>query len=137
MNQPKIQRQIGRSILAVLTGALVAITATLVTDAALHAVGVFPGNGTPSPAGPLLLATAYRTFYGVLSSWLTARMAPYFPLRHALVGGLLGFGASLAGAIATWNATATYGPHWYPVALVVLARPQAWLGGWLVERKAR
>ena len=42
---------------------------------------------------------------------------------------------ALVGAVATWNAG--LGPHWYPIALVVLALPQAWLGGKLYEKTWR
>jgi hypothetical protein len=30
-----------------------------------------------------------------------------------------------------WNRVAEFGPRWYPIALVVLAMPQSWLGGQL------
>jgi len=43
--------------------------------------------------------------------------------------GMLGFVVSIIGAVVTWNMGPAYGPHWYPVALVVLAIPTAWLGG--------
>jgi hypothetical protein len=32
------------------------------------------------------------------------------------------------GAIVTWNRGPEFGPHWYPLALVVTALPAAWLG---------
>jgi hypothetical protein len=50
-------------------------------------------------------------------------------MGHALVGGLIGLLASAAGAAATWNKGPAFGPHWYPLALVVLALPTAWVGG--------
>jgi hypothetical protein len=50
-----------RSIGAVLAGAVAGIVVTLATDAALHKAGVFPPLGQPTPGGPLLLATLYRT----------------------------------------------------------------------------
>jgi hypothetical protein len=34
---------------------------------------------------------------------------------------------SITGAAATWNRG--FGPHWYPLSLIVLAMPQAWIGG--------
>jgi len=79
--------------------------------------------------GALLLATSYRTVYGVLGSYIMARLAPDRPMQHALVGGFLGLVVSIAGAAATWNKGPAFGPHWYPLALVVLAMPQAWAGG--------
>ena len=85
----------------------------------------------------LLLATAYRTAYGIAGGYLTARLAPSRPVRHAMIGGALGLVAGIAGAVATWNGGPAYGPHWYPVALIVLALPQAWLGGWFAEEQSK
>jgi hypothetical protein len=56
-------------------------------------------------------------------------------MLHVTILGSLGLTASLVGAIATWNKVATYGPHWYPLALVVFALPTAWLGGALHQRR--
>jgi hypothetical protein len=79
--------------------------------------------------GALLLATIYRTIYGILSTYITARLAPNRPMQHALAGGFIGLVVSIVGAAVTWNKGPAFGPHWYPVALVVLAMPMAWAGG--------
>jgi hypothetical protein len=50
-------------------------------------------------------------------------------MMHALIGGAIGLVVSAIGAIVTWNRGPAFGPHWYPVALVVIAMPCAWLGG--------
>ena len=118
-----------RSIGAVLAGMLVGIILTIVTDIVLHAIGVFAPWGQPNGDGPLLLATAYRTVYGVLASYIIARLAPDRPMQHALVGGFIGLVVSILGAAVTWNKGPAFGPHWYPLALVVLAMPQSWAGG--------
>lgn len=131
MSPTSSPRQLGRSIVAVLAGMAVAIALTLVTDLVLHKLHVFPPLGERVPDRLLMLATAYRVVYGVAASYLTAYLAPYRPIAHAMIGGAFGFLASLAGAVATWNGGPAYGPHWYSVALVILALPQAWLGGWL------
>jgi hypothetical protein len=52
-------------------------------------------------------------------------------MKHALVGVVIGFVVSLAGAIATWNGGQQFQTHWYPVALILLAIPCAWVGGML------
>jgi uncharacterized MnhB-related membrane protein len=139
MNGTIPPRHIGRSVLAVLVGMLVGIAITLGTDEILHIVGVFPPWGASMVGfdGALLLATAYRTVYGVLASYITARLAPDRPMMHALVGGFLGLVVSIAGAAATWNKGPAFGPHWYPLALIVLAMPQAWAGGKLYEMQSR
>jgi hypothetical protein len=123
--------RIGRSVLAVLVGMVVAIALTLATDELLHRIGVFPPWGASMVGfdGALLLATVYRTVYGVLGSYLTARLAPSRPMGHAMVGGAIGLAVSILGAAVTWNKGPAFGPHWYPLALVVLALPTAWVGG--------
>lgn len=118
-----------RSIGAVLAGIVAGIALTLATDVLLHAIGFFPPWGRPAGDVPLVTATAYRVVFGVLAAYITARLAPNRPMQHALAGGALGFIVSLAGAVATWNAGPVFGPHWYPVALVVIALPCAWAGG--------
>ena len=124
-------RRLGRSIGALLAGMFVGIVLTIGTDIVLHAVGVFPpwGQSMVGFDRALLLATAYRTVFGIVGSYIIARLAPNRPMQHALVGGLVGLVASIAGAAVTWNKGPAFGPHWYPLALIVLAMPQAWLGG--------
>jgi|SRR6267143_754900 len=126
-----MSKNILRSICAVLAGMLAGIIPTIVTDIVLHAIGVFPpwGQSMVGFDGPLLLATVYRTVYGVLASYIIARLAPDRPMLHALVGGGVGLAVSILGAVVTWNKGPAFGPHWYPLALVVLAMPQSWAGG--------
>jgi len=111
------------------------IALTLVTDLVLHQLRVFPPFGERVPDPLLALATSYRTVIGIAASYLTASLAPYRPISHAMIGGAFGFLASLAGAIVTWHGGPAYEPHWYPIALVVLALPQSWFGGWLRSRQ--
>jgi hypothetical protein len=134
-------RRILRSIGALLAGMLVGIVFTIGTDIVLHATGVFPpwGQSMVGFDGALLLATAYRTVFGVVGSYIIARLAPNRPMQHALVGGVVGLVVSIVGAAVTWNKGPAFGPHWYPMALIVLAMPQAWAGGKLrvVQLRAR
>jgi hypothetical protein len=131
MAESQPPNRVRRSIGAVLAGMLVGIVLSLGTDLVLHKAGVFPplGDSMVGFEGALLLATIYRTTYGVLSSYVTARLAPDRPMWHALVGGFIGLAVSILGAAVTWNKGPAFGPHWYPLALVVLAMPQAWAGG--------
>jgi uncharacterized protein YdhG (YjbR/CyaY superfamily) len=80
-----------------------------------------------------MIATAYRTIYGVLGAYVTARLAPSRPMKHALSLGAIGLAVSVLGTVVTWNNGPAFGPHWYPIALDVLAMPQSWLGGKLCE----
>lgn len=122
-------RRILRSAGAVLGGALVGILLSLGTDLLLHAAGILPELGDPVPDRYSSLSAAYRTVYGLVGSYLTARLAPDRPMLHALVLGLLGLVANIVGALVTWHSAFVKGHHWYPIALVVLALPTAWAGG--------
>jgi hypothetical protein len=129
MSEGQRPRHIGRSIGAVVAGALTGIALSIGSDAVLRATGVFPALGQHMSDALFLLATTYRTVYGVAGSYITARLAPDRPMGHALVLGAIGLAVSIVGAVATWNKVPSLGPHWYPLALVVLAMPPAWVGG--------
>jgi uncharacterized MnhB-related membrane protein len=131
MSDSNSPHRIGRGIAAVLIGMIAGIVVTLGTDIVLHKIGVFQpwGSSLVGFDGALLLATVYRTVYGIAATYIIARLAPDRPMQHALVGGLLGLVVSIVGAAATWNKGPAFGPHWYPLALIVLAMPQAWAGG--------
>ena len=127
-----------KSIGAVLVGAIVGIALSLGTDILLRQLHIFPPLSQPMTDSRLLaLATIYRTIYGVIGAYVTAWLAPSRPMLHAVILGTLGEVASIAGLIGTWNKTAEYGPHWYPIALVVLALPPALFGAWLYEKRAK
>lgn len=122
-------KNILQSIAAVIAGAAISILLEVGTDAAMRAAGIFPKvEGSMSDA-LFALATAYRTIYGVLGAYTTARLAPNRPMMHALILGALGTVAAAAGAIAMWDKMPAIGPKWYALALIVLALPPAWLGG--------
>ena len=128
-------RHIGRSILALVAGMLTAIILSIGTDLSLHVAGLTPSLGQPMSDPWLMLATTYRAIYGVIASYIVARLAPTRPMLHALIGGFIGLVVSIAGAVATWNSG--LGPHWYPLSLIVLALPPAWVGGKLREMQLR
>jgi len=118
-----------KSIGAVLAGFVAVFVLSLGTDVVLHAIGVFPPWDQRMSDALFLLATVYRTIYCIAGSYIAARLAPDRPMGHALALGILGLVVSTAGAVLTWNKGPAFGPHWYPVALIVTAIPCAWLGG--------
>jgi len=124
-----------KSILAVVVGVLFIIIVTTLVDVALHAAGVYPPITQPISDGLAVLATIYRVVISIAGAWITARLAPQNPMKHALILGVVGVVLGLVGVVATWNLE--LGPRWYPIALVVLAIPQCWVGGKLYEMQTR
>ncbi len=122
-------RHLFRSLLAIFAGFVFVFVFSLGTDLILHTVGLTPPLGQPMSNSMFLLATIYRTIYAVIGCYLTARLAPSQPMTHALIGGFIGLGLSIVGAVMTWNHVPSLGPHWYSLALVVTALPAAWIGG--------
>jgi hypothetical protein len=121
------RRRRGRSLLALLAGFAVGIILSLGTDLSLHAAGFVPALSQRWSNQLLLVATAYRAVYSTIASYVVAWLAPNRPMGHALVGGAVGLVMSTLGAVAAWNRA--LGSHWYPVALVLIAMPAAWIGG--------
>src|SRR6266852_8009590 len=128
MNETQHPRRLGRSISAVVAGILTGVILSIGTDAVLHATHLFPPMGQRMSDALFVLATAYRIVYAIVASYIIARLAPDRPMQHALVGGALGFVVSAVGTVVTWNKGPEFGPHWYPIALVVTAIPCAWVG---------
>lgn len=123
-----------RSIWAVVVGVLATIVVTTLVDIVLHAIGVFPPMDQPINDALALLATSYRIVISVGAAWLTARLAPTKPMRHAIILGIIGTVLGIVGVVATWNLG--LGPRWYPIALAALAIPQCWAGGKLREMQS-
>jgi hypothetical protein len=123
-----------RSAAAVAAGFIAVVVLSLGTDEVLHLLRVLPPWGEPMREPSLnLLALAYRSIFTVAGMYLTAKLAPRSPMRHALVGGAIGTVIATAGAVAT--APMNLGPAWYPIALAVTALPLAWLGGALYRAR--
>jgi hypothetical protein len=122
-----------KSIGAVAGGVLVIIVVTTLVDVLLHAVGVFPPWDVPIDDRLSAIATSYRIVISIGGAYLTARLAPERPMKHALILGVVGTFLGLLGVAAAWGKG--LGPMWYPIALAALAVPQCWAGGWLREKQ--
>lgn len=120
-----------RSIGAVLAGFATVVILSIATDEIMHATGIIPRGAMWNPWHNLL-ALAYRCAATVAGGWVTARLAPRNPIRHAVILGFIGTAAGIAGVMATWDMG--LGPRWYPIAVAVTGFPCCLLGGWLRAR---
>jgi hypothetical protein len=122
-----------RSLIALLAGLFVVVALSIAVDEIMHSTGVIPRGAMWNPWHNVL-ALAYRSAITIEAAWLTARIAPSAPMRHAIVLGLIGTALGVLGVVLTWNLN--LGPHWYPIALAVTALPLCWLGGRIAARRA-
>lgn len=120
-----------KSIGAVLAGLVFIIITHTATDAILEGAGVLPKGNLFVGTGLILIVLGYRAVFSFIGCYLTAKLAPRHPMKHALVLGLIGLVLSSIGAIVA----ADLGPAWYAWTLAVIALPIAWLGGKLYEQR--
>jgi hypothetical protein len=84
-------RRLLRSVAALLLGFIVVVALSVGTDQLMRVLGLLPPLNQPTPdSGALLLAFAYRSIYVIFGSYIVARFAPYAPMHHALISGLIG-----------------------------------------------
>ena len=125
-----------KSILAVLAGLIfIGFTHTL-TDTILESSGVFP----PPSEGlhvtwMVLLALGYRVVLSIAGCFITAKLAPQNPMKHALILGFIGIFLATFGAVVAIPLNLS--PTWYPIALILVTLPCAWLGGKLASSNVK
>jgi hypothetical protein len=124
-----MNRNTMKSVGAILAGLVAGVLVSIGTDLLMQKLGVFPGFDSPFlfTTWMLVLATLYRSVYSVGSSYLAAALAPNRPMQHAMILGTIGFVVSIIGFIVMRERSAS--APWYPIALIVLALPCAWMGG--------
>ncbi|HEX7926325.1 MAG TPA: hypothetical protein VF678_01965 [bacterium] len=125
---------IPRSILAVVGGFVVVFVLSLGTDQILHMLAMYPPWGQPmwDPAQNAM-ALSYRLVYNTVGCYLIARWAPRRPMKHALIGGVIGLVLSALGGAAA--VSQGMGPMWYPAALALSSVPCAYVGAKLYRAR--
>ncbi|PJZ55536.1 hypothetical protein [Leptospira barantonii] len=125
-----MNRKIFKSIGAVLAGFLTIGILSTAVDMILHQTGIYPPFGVIMSDPLFVLATGYRIVFGILSGYITARLAPDQPMQHALALGVVGVIISVIGAVVMWEA----GPAWYSLAIIAIALPCSWAGAKIFEK---
>ena len=123
-----------KSIWSVLAGFLAVLILSIVTDSILEGIGILP----PADQGLydtnlLLLALAYRTFYGGVGGYITAKLAPKNAMKHVHILACIGLFFATLGYIGTQGLD--LGPDWYPILLILFTYPSVWYGGKLQVTK--
>lgn len=127
-----MKRQTLKSIGAIIAGFAILVILSIVTDSILEKTGIMktePFN--ENPVWLIAIIILYRTIFNTFGCYLTARLAPNKPMRHAIILGVIGVVLTIVGLIAMWDIP----PRWYPISLIVLTLPAAWLGGKMAIKK--
>jgi len=122
-----------RSIWSVVAGFLFIMVLSLGTDAIMYAMWpkVFNANGGTSNVVILCLTIVYVGVFAIVGSYITARLAPSQPMKHALILGVTGLAFTVAATTRMWNVH----PAWYNILNLLLVMPYAWFGGRLRENE--
>ena len=122
-----------RSILAVVVGYLFIGLLSFGADAGLRSAfpDAYSPTGRVDSLGILLLTMAYVAIIAIAGCYITARMAPRNPMKHALILGVLGVITQVAMWAQFWNTA----PAWFHIVSALLVMPYAWIGGRIREKQ--
>lgn len=126
-------KNISKSIGAVIAGFLVIVILSIGMDAILKFLGILPYDHLFVSTGLILSVIFYRAVFSLIGCYITAKIAPHSPMKHALALGVLGAVISVIGTVMA----ADLGPIWYGWTLAVIALPIAWLGGKMLEVQSK
>lgn len=127
-----MKKEILKSIGAVVAGFALLVILSMITDIILEKTGVMKTEPfVENPVWLIAIIILYRTIFNTIGCYLTARLAPNKPMKHAIILGIIGVVLTIVGLIAMWDIP----PRWYPISLIVLTLPAAWLGGRMAIKK--
>ncbi len=120
---------------AVLAGFVTIFILSGVTSAILVNIGVYPNGKLPLHGSPLVIIgilVSQAIFY-MAGCFVTAKLAPFKPIRHVLVVGGVGAILNLLTALGMMKDTASF---WFFLALAIMSLSIAWLSGKLYTMQA-
>src|SRR5262245_11579977 len=93
-----------KSIGAVIAGFAALVTLSIITDVILGKAGVMKVEPFyENPAWLIAIIVLYRTIFNTIGCYLTARLAPGKPMKHAMILGTIGVVLTTVGLIVAWN----------------------------------
>jgi hypothetical protein len=125
------EKKVLKSVWAIIAGFLITVILSVLTDQILLKTGIMKIPFESNSYIFIGFVILYRTVYGLLGSYITASLAPYRPMKHVMIGALIGLLLVTVGTIIQWDVP----PHWYPITLILLVIPTAWIGGKLRTRQ--
>lgn len=127
-----MKNSILKSIGAILAGFFVGALLSVGTDFLLNLTGIMSMQNFRSNSSWVVLAVIfYRFIFNVTGSYMTAKLAPSKPMRHALILGFTGTVLASVGSLIMWEQAVP----WYNISIILISLPGAWLGGKLFISK--
>ena len=121
-----------KSIGAVVAGFFALVILSVITDSILEKAGIMKTDPfVENPAWLIAIIILYRTIFNTCGCYLAARLAPNKPMKHAIILGVIGVVLTVVGLVVAWDIP----PRWYPISLILLTLPAAWLGGKMATKK--
>ena len=122
--KPTIWRSIGAVLAGFFMGAILSIAA----DQIFERMGIMNmASFKSNPWWIILLVIVYRFIFNVTGCYITARLAPDKPMKHAMVIGVVGTFLGIIGSVIMWDQAVA----WYNIAIIVISIPSAWIGATL------
>lgn len=115
---------------AVLAGFVVTITMTSLTDMLLRQLRIFPNGDMVMSNLLFCVALFYRCVFNIFGCYVSAKLAPYYPVKHAIALAVMIMVAAILGAVRMWD----MGPAWYSIANIVIAIPCGFVAGKMFEK---
>ncbi len=117
----KTLKSIGAVLAGFVTGAVLSVGADFLME---QTNMMSMENFKQSSAAVLCTVILYRFVFNVAGCYLTARLAPDKPMKHALIIGVIGTVLSILGTIAMWDLAIPA----YNLTIIFMSLPSAWLG---------
>ncbi|MBL7922289.1 MAG: hypothetical protein JNJ40_18385 [Bacteroidia bacterium] len=120
-----MKKSIWKSIGAIVAGFLLGAVLSILGDIIFNSIGLMNMEKfTETSTGIIFAIIVYRFTFNVVGCYLTAKLAPNKPMKHALIIGLIGTVLAILGSAAMWDKAVA----WYNISVILISFPSAWLG---------
>lgn len=120
-----MKKSIWKSIGAVMAGFLLGAVLSIGADIVFSSAGLMNmENFKDTSPGIIFVVIVYRFIFNVCGCYLTAKLAPNKPMKHALIIGVIGTIVAILGSAAMWDQAVA----WYNISVILISIPSAWLG---------
>lgn len=120
-----MKKTIWKSTGAILAGFILGAILSVGTDMTLNATSIMNMESfKENSVVVILMVIIYRFVFNVIGCYLTAKLAPNKPMKHALIIGVIGTVFALLGSAAMWDKAVA----WYNISVILISIPSAWLG---------